>query len=258
MALYDRIGIGYDTTRNADPYLLSRMLHHLQVKPGALYLDVGSGTGNYTTAMHRAGLAMYAIELSATMLAAARQKSRDVRWHNADLHAMPFHDGVFAGATMTFVHHHVKDPAAGFREVRRVLVPGSRFVLFNGTVEQSQHCWLAEYFPHAMEQAMGPFKSFETAKALGAAEFKIVATEKYDVADDLQDWFLYCGKNRPELYLNPRVRAGISLFAAAHDQDEITRGVERIEEDIRSGRIEDVMRRYAWDGGDYMFTVAMA
>ncbi len=53
------------------------------------------------------------------------------------------------------------------------------------------------------------------------------------------------------------MRAGISAFACALDQDEITRGVERLTEDIRTGRISNVMRQYAWEGGDYMFTVAI-
>ncbi|MGC1341907.1 MAG: hypothetical protein WA854_06255, partial [Candidatus Binataceae bacterium] len=68
--------------------------------------------------------------------------------------------------------------------------------------------------------------------------------------------FLYCGKNKPELYLDPKVRSGISSFANAPDEGEITRGAARLEEDIRSGRIQEVTRSYAWAGGDYMFTVA--
>lgn len=256
MALYDKIGVGYDSTRSADPYLLSRLIHHLRVKPGARCLDVGSGTGNYSIAMRSAGLAIYGVEISATMLATACEKSREVRWHNGDVLALPFRDGVFAGATMTFVHHHVKDPIAGFREIRRVLAADSRLVLLNCTLEQFRHYWLAEYFPRAMEQAGAPYVRFDTSKALEAAGFKVVATEQYDVADDLKDWFMYCGKRKPEVYLNPRVRAGISFFAAAQDQEEIDRGLARIEDDIRSGQIEEVMRRYAWDGGDYMFTIA--
>jgi hypothetical protein len=51
------------------------------------------------------------------------------------------------------------------------------------------------------------------------------------------------------------VRAGISCFANAPDPDEIERGVKRLAADIASGRIAEVMRVYAWDGGDYMFTV---
>ncbi|HUA33456.1 MAG TPA: class I SAM-dependent methyltransferase [Candidatus Binataceae bacterium] len=256
MALYDKIGVGYDTTRQADPYLLSRILHHLGPKPGARYLDVGSGTGNYTIAMRRAGLAIYAIELSPIMLASAVEKSREVFWHRADAQAIPFRSETFAGATMTFVHHHIRDPIAAFRDIRRVLKPGSRFVVLNGTAEQLHHYWLIEYFPRTMEQAAEPLARYELGGALGAAGLKIVTTEKYEVTDDLKDWFLYCGKKRPELYLDPRVRAGISCFAASYDQDEINRGVERLAADIQSGRIKDVIRRYIWDGGDYLFTIA--
>jgi len=43
MALYDRIGVGYDDTRQADPYLRSRLIHHLRPSPSGRYLDIGSG-----------------------------------------------------------------------------------------------------------------------------------------------------------------------------------------------------------------------
>ncbi|HEY9157529.1 hypothetical protein [Candidatus Binatus sp.] len=33
-------------------------------------------------------------------------------------------------------------------------------------------------------------------------------------------------------------------------------GVDRLAADIESGRIKDVIRRFAHDGGDYMFIVA--
>jgi len=47
------------------------------------------------------------------------------------------------------------------------------------------------------------------------------------------------------------------MFAGAHDQAEITNGVEQLRQDIASGRIAEVRRKYAWDGGDYMFMVAV-
>ena len=85
----------------------------------------------------------------------------------------------------------------------------------------------------------------------------IRTVEPYVVSEDLRDWFLLCGKNRPELYLDPNVRAGISMFAAARDQSEIEGGVEKLRNDIVSGRIGEVQRKYAWDAGDYTFTVAV-
>jgi SAM-dependent methyltransferase len=256
MALYDRIGIGYDNTRQADPYLLSRLLFHLAPRIEARYVDVGCGTGNYTIAMREAGVAISGVDLSATMLGQARNKSNGVAWLNGDVLALPFRDESFAGAFMTFVHHHLSDPIVGFREIRRVLAPGGRFVLLNGTLDQFRHYWLCEYFPLAMEQAFAPYAQLEIDDALTTAGFSLKVTEPYEVADDLKDCFLYCGKRKPELYLDPRVRAGISAFACARDQSEIVHGVERLREDIRSGRIASVMRQYAWEGGDYMFIVA--
>jgi hypothetical protein len=47
------------------------------------------------------------------------------------------------------------------------------------------------------------------------------------------------------------------MFAAARDQTEIEGGVENLRNDIVSGRIAEVQRKYAWDGGDYTFTVAV-
>jgi hypothetical protein len=95
-----------------------------------------------------------------------------------------------------------------------------------------------------------------TVDVLESAGFRIECEEKYDVARDLKDLFLYCGKHQPERYLDPRIRSGISSFADAPDQEEITRGLQRLAADINSGRIKEVIRKFAYDGGDYMFTVA--
>lgn len=257
MALYDRIGVGYDTTRSADPFILSRLLHHLAPIQERLYLDLGCGTGNYTVAIQAAGVRIAGIDLSRTMLARAREKRPTLALYNARAEALPFRAGSFAGATCTFVHHHMDDSVAAFREVHRVLAPGSRLVLFNSTVEQMRHYWLCEYFPNSMAQAAASFERYEARDALAAANFVVRTTEPYVVTDELRDWFLLCGKNRPERYLDPDVRAGISMFAGARDQTEIKRGVEELRNDIASGRIEDVRRKYAWDGGDYTFTVAV-
>jgi len=40
MALYDRIGQGYDATRRADPAIVARLIHHLQPIPEGNYLDL--------------------------------------------------------------------------------------------------------------------------------------------------------------------------------------------------------------------------
>src|SRR5260370_16339926 len=81
MALYDRIGVGYDDTRQADPYLRSRLIHHLRPSPNGRYLDVGCGTGNYTLAMHQADVEIYRLEVSPTILHPATPKNIPITWH---------------------------------------------------------------------------------------------------------------------------------------------------------------------------------
>jgi ubiquinone/menaquinone biosynthesis C-methylase UbiE len=256
MPLYDRIGIGYDTTRQADPYLLSRLIHHLRPSHTGRYLDIGCGTGNYTIAMHRAGVEIYGLEFSPIMLEPAKRKGPAIAWLNARAEEIPFAPNSFDGASCTFVHHHMSDPLAAFKEVHRVLKAGARFVILNSTAEQMRRYWLFEYFPEAMEKGLAPYLRFETTEVLDEVGFKLECEEKYDVAPDLNDLFLYCGKNRPERYLDPRIRSGISTFADAPDAGEIDRGLARLADDIESGRINRVIRSFAHNGGDYMFTVA--
>jgi len=253
---HDRCRLRRD--RCADPYLLSRLLHHLAPTRDGLYLDVGCGTGNYTIAMNDAGAHFAAIDASLTMLARAHQKRPSLALHQALAEALPFKSDTFSGATCTFVHHHMADPAAAFAEVRRVLRPVAKIVILNCTIEQMRHYWLWEYFPKACAQAIAPYERLQTDSALKMAGFKNIVTEPYTVREDLQDWFMMCGKYRPERYLDPRVLAGISCFAAAHDQHEITAGLGRLKHDIKSGRVTEIIRKYEWDGGDYMFTIALS
>lgn len=82
-ALYDRIGVGYDTTRRADPYLTDRLAELLGVRADATYLDVACGTGNYTTALSGRGGRWFGVDRSGTMLATARTKGARVPWEQS-------------------------------------------------------------------------------------------------------------------------------------------------------------------------------
>jgi ubiquinone/menaquinone biosynthesis C-methylase UbiE len=74
--LYDRIGTHYDVTRRADPFLVTRLIDHLQPEPAGTYLDIACGTGNYTVAVAQTGMRVHGIDQSSRMIVAARQKSR--------------------------------------------------------------------------------------------------------------------------------------------------------------------------------------
>ena len=132
------------------------------------------------------------------------------------------------------------------------------FVIFTGDHAQMNGYWLREYFPEAIAAAI---KQMPSAPAvvhhLKLAGFAAVETEPWEVPRDIQDWFLYAGKYRPEIYLDPAVRAGISFFAQGIcTPEETATGCQKLKGDIESGRFESVAERYRHNLGDYLFVVA--
>lgn len=255
--LYDRIGRDYDTTRRADPWIAGRLAQLLGLRPGARFLDVGCGTGNYTLALAAKGASMTGLDPSASMLAAARAKpdAARVTWCEAPAEAMPFGDGAFTGAVAVLSLHHMADIAAAFSEVGRVLDPvRGRLAVFTSTPEQMRRYWLGRYFPELMRRSIermpDPGKVHEALEAAGLGR---VETEGYTVRRNLEDRFLYSGKLRPELYLDPRFRAGSSSFASLAEPGEMEEGLARLARDIETGRIAEVVAGAGHPEGDYLF-----
>lgn len=257
MAVYDEIGIGYDDTRKADPYITSRIIHHLAIDDGGTYLDVACGTGNYTVAVaERTGAAFCAIDVSEHMIRTARKKSRAIHWTLGDAGAMPYEDDTFSGAMCILAVHHFKDLDGALGELFRVMARG-RLVIFTSDRRQMEGYWLNEYFPKTMRKSTANMPDIaEVRLGLEAAGFERIVTELYEVKPDLQDWFMYCGKHRPEMYFDPAIRQGSSGFASFSHRDEVERGLERLAQDIASGRIDEVVASYRNDYGDYAFVVA--
>jgi len=85
------------------------------------------------------------------------------------------------------------------------------------------------------------------------ASFEIISTEKYYIKDDLQDHFLYVGKNRPELYFNEKIREGISSFSILAHKKELKLGLSKLYSDIENGTFKDIKKQYDNNLGDYLF-----
>ncbi len=255
--LYNRIGTGYDATRRADPYLASRLAYHLAPRAGSTYLDLACGTGNYTAALAARGGRWQGIDLSTRMLTEARVKNPTVPLAVADTAALPFPAATFAGVLCTLAIHHFNDLTTAFAEVARVLTSGGRFVLLTSTPEQMHQYWLSEYFPRAIARSAEQMPALSAVRAaLDIVGFAPCVTEPYAIREDLQDFFLYSGKHRPEIYLDSEVRRGISTFASLADPVEVDAGLSRLAADINSGGIAQVRQRFEHDGGDYLFVVA--
>jgi ubiquinone/menaquinone biosynthesis C-methylase UbiE len=256
-ALYDMIGSGYNTTRQADPYITERLFQLLSPQTTGTYLDIGCGTGNYTIALANRGLTFYGVEPSEKMLDIARSKNTQVNWLLGRSEEIEVNDEFFDGAVATLTIHHWTDIKKAFTEIYRVLKADCKIVFFTATPEQMKGYWLNHYFPKMLEDSVVQMPSFDIIKEAAIyARFEITGTEKYFISDGLKDLFLYAGKNKPELYLDAEIRKGISSFAALANADEVEEGLSKLKNDMELGRFEDVKAKFNSDLGDYLFIIA--
>ena len=256
MIRYDKIGDGYNTTRKADPYLTSRLLHFLQPGAGKQYLDIGCGTGNYTTALADEGFHFTGIDPSEKMLAEGRARNQKITWISGIAEQIPVGDARFDGAIATLTIHHWTNLEKAFLEISRILSSTGRLVIFTATPEQMEGYWLKHYFPQMIRDCIVQMPSFERVEtAIMAAGLEVISTEKYFVQDDLQDHFLYVGKRNPDFYFNETNRKGISAFAALSNIVEVDTGLQQLKQDVADKTFDSVRKSYENDLGDYLFVV---
>lgn len=253
---YDKIGLDYNSTRKADPFLTEKIIEHLSHVEGGIYLDIGCGTGNYTHELNKQGLQLIGIDPSAKMLEQAKLKNYNIDWRmgTAENTDMPhnFADGVIGTLTI----HHWTDLQKGFSEIQRVLKPQGKVVIFTSTPEQMKGYWLNHYFPKMLRDSMLQMPSLKRVEeAMLQGPLQILGIDKYFVQPNLQDKFLYCGKHSPELYLNRQIRNGISSFSSLANRNEIEQGLIALKKDIESGMINKIIDSWRNNIGDYLFII---
>ena len=165
----------------------------------------------------------------------------------ASAEALPFADASFDAAMAVLTLHHWSDWRAGCAELRRVA--RDRVVVFSWDPTYVARMWLGpEYFPelHAARTSDGFPSLADQAAALGA-EVEVVP-----IPWDCRDGFFSAFWRRPEAYLDPAVRAGISTLAK-RSEDELAEGLARLRADLDSGawarRHADLLERDELDLG---------
>lgn len=251
---YDRIGTDYNDTRQADPFLANKLFELLNPNKEGQYLDIGCGTGNYTIDLFCREIRMIGIDPSEQMLKIARSKNSGIIWKIGSAEATNLESSSIDGMTGFLTIHHWTDLTAAFIELKRILKANGKIVIFTSTPEQMKGYWLNHYFPNMMQKSIEQMPDLESIKnAAKQSGLRIESTEKYFIRNEQIDHFLYVGKHRPKLYLNPGVRNGISSFADLALQDEVNEGLVKLDADINSGKIDSIIRSFENDLGDYLF-----
>ena len=244
-ALYDTIGRSYGVTRGEDPRLRERI--HAALGDARTVLNVGAGTGSYEPRDR----AVLAVEPSAVMRAQRAPDAAPAIDASAD--ALPFADASFDATMAVLTDHHWLDRAAGLREMRRVA--RKRAVLFTFDPAFIDAFWLTrDYLPGF--RALPGMTIDEIAGHFGPTRI-----EPVPIAHDWQDGFLFAFWRRPEAYLDPVVRANISVFSRL-DEAEVANCVRRLRADLDSGawarRNRDLLAAEELDGGYRLLVAACA
>jgi ubiquinone/menaquinone biosynthesis C-methylase UbiE len=251
---YDKIGTGYNSTRQADPYLTERLLYHLQPQNDRLYLDIGCGTGNYTCTLADKGLNFIGVEPSEKMLSEAKKRNQQINWLKGSAEQIPAEDKVFDGVIATLTIHHWTDLKKAFVELNRVLADNGKIVIFTSTPEQMNGYWLNHYFPKMLHSSIVQMPSLtDVQEAIRQTGLEITDIEKYFIKDDLQDCFLYVGKNNPDHYFDETIRHGISSFSSLANIEEVKQGLSKLKNDIDNQSFDKIKDLYANESGDYLF-----
>lgn len=224
-AYYDDIGRSYTATRREDPRLAAAIWNALGDAKSVL--NVGAGAGAYEPRDRE----VLALEPSEVMIAQRPEGSAPVMRGSAE--AIPLRDDSVDAAMAVLSDHHWQDRRAGLSEMRRVA--RKRVVLFNIDPSYFARFWFAlEYLPESVELVAPGYRrpgawDWELRILLGQ-----IRIEPVPVPHDCADGFFGAYWRRPELLLDPTVRAGISVFSRL-EPAEVQRAIDALRADLESG-----------------------
>lgn len=141
-SMFDAVARRYDLTNDVLSLGQDRLWRRATVaavgaRRGELVLDLAAGTGTSSEPFDAAGARVVPCDFSIGMLTAGKVRRPDLPFVAGDALRLPFADGAFDAATISFGLRNVADTGAALAELRRVTRPGGRLVV----CEFSQPTW---------------------------------------------------------------------------------------------------------------------
>lgn len=257
MTLYNSIGQEYNRTRQPDSRIVERLISLLNLPPGQTIADVGAGTGNYSNAIANQGYKVIAIEPSQIMQSQA-QPHQDVSWIIAAAESIPLKDNTVDGTIVMLALHHFQDLNAAIQEINRIT--SEKMVIFAFEQSKIADFWLTDYFPYFIQDTLKTFPATRAiAQQIEQITGKQVEIMPFLLPTDLQDLFAAAGWYQPEIYLDSRVRQGISTFAKmppAQLENGINRLAAELDNDVWLKKYGHIKQQQTYDAGYRILVVS--
>lgn len=220
---YDRTGRGYSRTRRADPRVAAVIDEALLDMTSVA--NIGAGAGSYEPAH-----TLLAVEPSRVMIAQRPPGSAPVIQAVAE--RLPIRSDAVDAALAVLTVHHWDDLAQGIAELRRIA--RRRVVVFTWDHDVFRRFWLVDDYLPAAAQTDAEL-AVPLARLVSLLEDPRIIP--VTVPHDCMDGFGGAHWRRPRAYLDPTVRAGMSLFAMT-PKSELRHGLSRLRADLDSGAWE--------------------
>jgi len=228
---YSQLAAGYDSSRRVEPAIAAALLEGLRSLHARSVLEIGAGTGNYTTALTSGGCSVIALDRSAAMAEIGAHKT-SARWILSDATAVGLRSGSVDAVAGVNVLHHLPALADALAEFRRVACAG---VVLQAVVRENlETLWYRHYFPQ-MDEVLLPLHPTlgSLITAIFHAGFSHAATVKISYSGQ-GDLTFEAARTRPHLLFDPGFRASTSGFGRL-DSAGVARGLAELERDLDTG-----------------------
>ncbi len=185
----------------------------LDAPPGSLLIDVSCGVGSLSRLASQRGLRAYGVDFSQVALQTAQRVAPCVDWVAGDGESLPYADRSFDYVTHIGSLEHYACPAAGAREIGRLLRPdGTACVLLPNTFGLMGNVWTALRTGRTFDDGQ-PIQRYaarlEWQDLLESAGLVVAETLKFESAPiyTLKDvrWYLARPRSLIRLLLAPLV-----------------------------------------------------
>ena len=249
--VYDLIGPNYNTNRTADARILSIVRDLLNLPPGSTIADIGAGTGNYSSSLANLGYKVLAVEPSEEMRKQALP-NKNVRWYSGTAESIPLDDNSVKGIIIVLALHHFSDVRKAIYELTRIC-PNGPVVIFTMDPRESEEFWFNNYFPEISQNVEKTFPPINDVVRLFETNSRWLSfIREFPLPHDLKDRNMCSGWNRPEIYLDEKVRQNTSGFALA-SPSVVTKRLARLQNDLKSGEWDKkygfLRKRDSFDAG---------